>query len=170
MFADRKQLYQAQLNTPLGPVLVISDDKYLYLLDFADSPHLERKLKKLQAIIITKEIAPLDSIREELKHYFKGSLREFKTPLCPVGTAFQMNSWEELVKIPYGETRSYLDQARAIGKHTTYRAVANANGANQISIVIPCHRIINNNGGLGGYAGGAARKKWLIEHERRVVC
>jgi O-6-methylguanine DNA methyltransferase len=69
--------------------------------------------------------------------------------------------------IPYAQTRSYLEQAVAIGKQTAYRAVANANGANQIAIVIPCHRIINNNGDLGGYGGGLIRKKWLIEHEKR---
>ena len=71
------------------------------------------------------------------------------------------------MRIPYGQTRSYMGQAEAIGKATAYRAVANANGANQLAIVIPCHRIINSNGDLGGYGGGITRKQWLIEHEKK---
>jgi O-6-methylguanine DNA methyltransferase len=83
------------------------------------------------------------------------------------GSPFQKLVWNELLNIPYGETRSYLEEANAIGKPTSYRAVANANGANKLAIIIPCHRIINNNGEIGGYGGGIARKKWLLEHETR---
>lgn len=77
--------------------------------------------------------------------------------------------WQELINIPYGETRSYLNQAKALGKPTSYRAVANANGMNQLAIIVPCHRIINSNGELGGYGGGLHRKEWLIEHERKFT-
>ncbi len=99
--------------------------------------------------------------------YFKGKLREFNTPIHLMGTSFQAQVWNQLLKIPYGETRSYLEQAKAIKKETAYRAVANANGANQLAIIIPCHRIINNNGKLGGYGGGTEKKKWLLEHEKK---
>ena len=78
-------------------------------------------------------------------------------------------AWQELMNIPYGETKSYLAQAEAIGKSTSYRAVANANGANQLAIIIPCHRIINSNGDLGGYGGGIIRKQWLINMEKQGI-
>ena len=84
-----------------------------------------------------------------------------------MGSPFQKIVWEELMRITFGETRSYGDQAAAMGKPTAYRAVANANGANQLAIIIPCHRIINTNGELGGYGGGISRKKWLINHEKQ---
>ncbi len=84
-----------------------------------------------------------------------------------MGSPFQIKVWQELLRIPYGQTRSYTKQAETIGQPTAFRAVASANGANQIAIVIPCHRIINLDGNLGGYGGGIVRKKWLIEHEQK---
>ena len=84
-----------------------------------------------------------------------------------MGSDFQKSVWAALRKIPPGETRSYLDTAKAVGKPTAFRAVANANGANQLAIIIPCHRVINNNGELGGYGGGISRKQWLIDHEKK---
>ena len=83
------------------------------------------------------------------------------------GSDFQQKVWQALLKIPYGETRSYAAQAAAMGFPKATRAVANANGANQLAIVIPCHRIINSNGALGGYGGGVARKEWLLQHEAK---
>ncbi|WP_341794204.1 MULTISPECIES: methylated-DNA--[protein]-cysteine S-methyltransferase [unclassified Rickettsia] len=160
-----------RLDTSLGPMLAIADEYALYLLEFVDRRGLEREIEKLRiktkAAIIPGSNAPLKSIKTELKFYFAGSLKEFKTPLHLLGSPFQQLVWQELMRIPYGETRSYGKQATAIGKQNAYRAVANANGANQLAIVIPCHRIINSNGELGGYGGGIARKKWLIEHEQR---
>lgn len=164
-------LKAAWLDTPLGPMIAIADEYALYLLEFVDRRGLEREIEKLRiktkAAIIPGSNAPLKSIATELKFYFAGSLKEFKTTLRLLGSPFQQRVWQELIRIPYGETRSYLAQAMAIGKQSAYRAVANANGANQLAIVIPCHRIINSNGELGGYGGGIARKKWLIEHEQR---
>lgn len=164
-------LKAAWLDTPLGPMIAIADEYALYLLEFVDRRGLEREIEKLRiktkAAIIPGSNAPLKSIATELKFYFAGSLKEFKTTLHFLGSPFQQRVWQKLIRIPYGETRSYLAQAMAIGKQSAYRAVANANGANQLAIVIPCHRIINSNGELGGYGGGIARKKWLIEHEQR---
>ena len=112
-------------------------------------------------------------IENELRFYFEGTLTEFKTPTHLLGSPFQQLVWRELLRIPCGQTRSYLEQAGAIGRHKAYKAVANANGANQLAVIIPCHRIINSNGSLGGYGGGLARKQWLLDHEqqhRRQAC
>lgn len=84
-----------------------------------------------------------------------------------LGSDFQKKVWQELLKIPHGETRSYAAQVAAMGLPTAIRAVPNANGANQLAIIIPCHRIINSNGALGGYGGGLARKEWLLQHEKQ---
>ena len=158
------------LDTLLGPMLAIADEKALYLLDFVDRRGLEQEVEKLRfktkAIIIPGKTNPINSIEKELKSYFDGKLTAFKTPLRLLGRPFQNLAWESLLRIPHAETMSYADQASAIGKPSAYRAVANANGANQICIVIPCHRIINSNGDLGGYRGGIARKQWLINHEK----
>ena len=99
--------------------------------------------------------------------YFDGKLTEFKTPLFFLGSPFQQQVWETLQKIPSGETRSYLEIAKAIEKPLACRAVARANGANQLAIVVPCHRVINTNGDWGGYGGGLARKKWLKKKKKQ---
>ncbi|MBA3604205.1 MAG: bifunctional transcriptional activator/DNA repair protein Ada [Parachlamydiaceae bacterium] len=161
------------LDTPLGPMIAISDEKDLYLLEFVDRRGLEREVerlrKKTKSAIIPGRTKPINSIEDELKSYFEGVLMEFKTPIFFLGSPFQRRVWEELKKIPSAETRSYSEIADAIGKPTACRAVAQANGANQIAIVIPCHRVINTNGELGGYGGGLARKKWLINHEKQGI-
>ena len=159
------------LDTILGPMLSISDDEALYLLEFVDRRGLERELEQLKlktkSIIIPGGSDVIDSIESELKYYFEGKLKEFKTPLHVLGSPFQRMAWEALKKIPYGETRSYAEQAISIGEPSAVRAVANANGANQLAIIIPCHRIINSNGELGGYGGGVARKQWLVDMEKQ---
>ena len=155
-------------ETPLGPMITISDAKSLYLLQFEACKHLEKEIAKIkaQATIAPGTTKPIKMIKAELDLYFRGKLQEFKTPIHLLGSEFQKNAWRALIKIPYGETRSYLTQAKNIGNDKAFRAVANANGANQLSIIIPCHRIINHNGNLGGYAGGIERKKWLLQHEK----
>jgi AraC family transcriptional regulator of adaptative response/methylated-DNA-[protein]-cysteine methyltransferase len=168
---DRIVLKASWLDTKLGPMLAIADEDSLCLLEFVDRRGLEREIErlriKMKAVIFPGKTDPIDFIEAELESYFDGTLREFKTPLRLIGSPFQQSVWEELQRIPYGLTRSYLEQANLIGKPNAYRAVANANGANQLAIVIPCHRIINSNGDLGGYGGGIVRKKWLIDHEKK---
>jgi len=163
----------ACLDTKLGPMIAISDENALYLLEFASRRGLEREIERLRirtkSTIIPETTDPIRSIEAELKAYFDGSLREFKTPIHMLGSPFQQLAWKELMRIPYGTTRSYLEEAIAIGKPKAFRAVANANGANQLAIIIPCHRIINNDGRLGGYGGGIAHKKWLIDHEKSFI-
>jgi AraC family transcriptional regulator, regulatory protein of adaptative response / methylated-DNA-[protein]-cysteine methyltransferase len=160
------------IDTPLGPMMAIADEEKLYLLEFVDRRGLEREVerlrKKINAVIIPGASLPIQSITKELEQYFKGQLQEFKTPLVYMGSPFQQQVWNELVKIPAGETRSYSDLAKLLGRPTAFRAVANANGANQLSIIIPCHRVINSDGNLGGYGGGLSRKKWLLDHEKQT--
>jgi AraC family transcriptional regulator of adaptative response/methylated-DNA-[protein]-cysteine methyltransferase len=167
----RAILKASWIDTKLGPMIAIADEAGLYLLEFVDRRGLEREIERLRlktkAAIIPGVTDPIKSIAIELESYFEGKLKEFNTPLHLLGSPFQKLVWDELMRIPYGQTRSYMVQAEAIGKATAYRAVANANGANQLAIVIPCHRIINSNGDLGGYGGGITRKQWLIEHEKQ---
>jgi AraC family transcriptional regulator of adaptative response/methylated-DNA-[protein]-cysteine methyltransferase len=159
------------LDTRLGPMIAIADDHALYLLEFVDRRGLEREVERLRrktkSAIIPGSTFPINSIENELKHYFDGNLIKFKTPLFFIGSLFQKSVWEALRNIPYGETRSYADIAKAVGSPTAFRAVAQANGANQLALVIPCHRVINTNGDLGGYGGGITRKDWLLNHEKR---
>lgn len=164
-------LKAAWIDTKLGPMIAIADDAGLYLLEFADRRGLEREIerlrKRMKAAIIPGEASIIKKIEKELMDYFDGKNADFKTPLKLMGSDFQKNVWGALQKIPPSETRSYLDIANTIKKPTAFRAVANANGANQLAIIIPCHRVINANGDLGGYGGGISRKQWLIEHEKK---
>jgi O-6-methylguanine DNA methyltransferase len=161
------------IETPLGSMVAISDEDAICFLQFADGKGLYHEIEdlksKTKADIIPGSSSPLQQIESELHEYFNGSLKGFKTPCRFFGSPFQKLVWEELMRTPYGQTRSYLTQARAIGNSRAYRAVAGANGANKLVIVVPCHRIINNNGKLGGYGGGINRKKWLIDFEKRVL-
>ncbi|QUL54917.1 bifunctional transcriptional activator/DNA repair protein Ada [Paenibacillus tritici] len=163
-------LRAAWLDTPLGPMMAIADDSGLYLLEFVDRRGLEREVERLRTrlktAIIPGQTLPIQSVERELGQFFEGTLIEFKTPLHLMGSPFQQSVWEQLKKIPPGETRSYADIALALGKPRAYRAVAQANGTNQLAIVIPCHRVINTSGGPGGYGGGVARKEWLLNHEK----
>jgi len=170
LIGNDKVLKASWLDTLLGPMLAIADEKALYLLEFVDRRGLEREVERLRQktklAIIPGCTKPISSIENELNQYFEGKLCEFKTPLLFLGSPFQKQVWEELQKIPSGETRSYSDIAVAVGRPLAFRAVAQANGANQLSIIIPCHRVINANGELGGYGGGIIRKKWLLDHEK----
>ncbi len=104
----------------------------------------------------------------QLQEYFKGERTAFELKLNPQGTEFQKKVWQELLKIPFGKTLSYLDIAKRLGDPKTIRAAASANGKNPLWIIVPCHRVIGSDGSLTGYAGGLWRKKWLLEHESPV--
>ncbi|MBV8801711.1 MAG: bifunctional transcriptional activator/DNA repair protein Ada [Gammaproteobacteria bacterium] len=169
--AHHSILKAAWLDTKLGPMLAIADQNGLYLLEFVDRRGLEREVnqlrKKLNAAIVPGETDIIKSIGNEITHYFNGTNMLFKTPIHLIGSTFQKNVWQELKRITPGETRSYLEIAKLIHAPTACRAVARANGANQLSIIVPCHRVINTNGEIGGYGGGVARKQWLLEHEKK---
>lgn len=164
-------LKAAWLDTKLGPMIAIADENGLYLLEFIDRRGLENEVhrlkKKLKAVIIPGVTQIIKSIESEITQYFEEKNVIFKTPIHLIGSPFQKRVWEELRKIPPGETRSYLQIAELLNKPTACRAVAQANGANQLAIIVPCHRVINTNGELGGYGGGVARKQWLLKHEVR---
>ncbi len=155
-------LKMARIQTPVGVLTAVADEEALYLLEFEGG----KRLRRMGVPMVSGKTGPIAQIERELGEYFQGRLREFKTPLLLVGSPFQKRVWEELRKIPRGETRSYAEVAVAIGKPTAFRAVALANGANPFVIVVPCHRVINSSGALGGYGGGIERKEWLLQHER----
>jgi AraC family transcriptional regulator, regulatory protein of adaptative response / methylated-DNA-[protein]-cysteine methyltransferase len=164
-------MYLSKINTKIGPMLAMADENKLYLLEFENRHNLEKEIEQLKlktkSSIITGKNKILDSIESELNQYFEGTLKEFKTPIHFSGTQFQQIVWKELQKIPYGDTRSYADIAKAIGNPSAFRAVGNANGSNQLAIIIPCHRVINSNGNLCGYAAGIDHKKWLLNLEKQ---
>jgi AraC family transcriptional regulator of adaptative response/methylated-DNA-[protein]-cysteine methyltransferase len=167
-----RALFAAWLDTPLGPMTAIADERALYLLEFVDRRGLEREIERLRqrqkAGIAPGRTAPIVQIEAELKDYFAGRSMTFKTPIARSGSPFQNAVWDALLTIPPGETWSYADLARTVGRPKAMRAAGTANGANQLAIVIPCHRVINANGELGGYAGGLPRKRWLLDHERSM--
>lgn len=159
------------IDTPLGPMVAIGDEEALYLLEFVNRRGLEREIerlrKKTNSAIIPGKTDVINSIKKELNQYFNGVLEHFLTPVKMIGSLFQKGVWLELKKIPIGETCSYSDIAKKLRSPGAVRAVGSANGANQLAIIIPCHRVINTDGQLGGYGGGLARKKWLLEHESK---
>ncbi len=168
---DNKTILQAAwLDTKLGPMIAIADQDRLILLEFVDRRGLEKEIehlrKKLKCIILPGTNAAIKSISMELKKYFSGDLITFTTPMRLLGSPFLKQVWNQLQEIPYGTTTSYSGIGEKIKKPKSYRAIAQANGANQLAIIIPCHRVINVNGALGGYGGGIKRKEWLIKHEK----
>lgn len=160
------------LETPLGAMIAVTDAHALYLLEFFDRKGLPNELKRLQAKrgpISVGRYQTTDQITSELEHYFGGTFSVFDTPLAQLGSDFTRGVWQALQDIPRGETRSYGAIAKIVGRPTASRAVARANGANQIAIVVPCHRVIGADGSLTGYGGGRWRKQWLIDHERKLA-
>ncbi len=161
------------LQTPLGQMITIASKDGLYLLEFEGRRNLDKEIEQLKvktkATIVPGENQIISSIKNELDQYFAGILQEFKTPVVLLGSLFQNQIWGELQKIPFGQTRSYAGIALGIARPTAFRAVAMANSTNQLAIIIPCHRVINKNGAMGGYAAGLDRKKWLINHETSLV-
>lgn len=156
------------IDTALGPMVAVADQSKLYLLEFVGRKGLHEELQRLQRLgfsIVEGETAPLLSIALELQRYFAGEINDFTTPYRVFGTPFQQQVWQALCTIPYGQTRTYAQQAQLLGRPKAYRAVANANGANQLALIIPCHRVVAI-GGLGGYGGGLEVKQWLIDHEQ----
>ena len=163
-------LHAALIDTPIGTMITLADDISLYLLEFFTKKKLYREVMRLrqQGFHIDLGATPvLKMIKTELKAYFEGTLTEFKTPYTLLGSEFQKTAWQALCQIPYGQTRSYAEQSQSLGKAKAYRAVGNANGANVLSIIVPCHRVIASDGSLGGYGGGVEIKRWLLAHEKQ---
>jgi AraC family transcriptional regulator of adaptative response/methylated-DNA-[protein]-cysteine methyltransferase len=164
-------LFAQRIETPLGAMLAIADDKGLRLLEFVDRRAMEGELsilrKSLRTNVVPGEHRHLDAVRSQLADYFSGKNLEFDVPIAPVGSPFQLRAWELLRSIPVGETRSYSWMAKQLGDVEMRRAVGRANGSNMMCIIVPCHRVIRADGTLCGYGGGLWRKKWLLDHERK---
>lgn len=164
-----KPITMTRLVTPLGPMVAASVDAGVCMLEFPDRRMLETQLKRMKrwygGPITPGDSDHLAQLDDELQRYFKGELTRFTVPLDCTGTEFQMQAWLALMKIPYGERRSYEQQARLMGRPGAQRAVGKANGDNRIAIVIPCHRVVRADGSLCGYGGGLWRKQKLLELE-----
>jgi len=165
-------LYMQEIETPIGSIVAIADDSYLYLSEFADSSTLQLKFEFLETVMDSKirigTCQILEEFGAELRQYFKKELSKFSIPTKSFGTGFYKKVWNMLSEIDYGKTISYKHLAHKCNSPKGFRAVAQANSKNFHSIVIPCHRVINANGKLGGYSGGLNRKKFLLELESGV--
>lgn len=159
-----------RFSTPLGAMFACATEKGVCLLEFTDEKRLEKLFSDLQerlkTVILPGNNKHLNQVQKELKEYFEGNRTEFTVALDMQGTAFRKQVWQELLNIPYGFTRSYKEQAIAMQREKAVRAVAAANGANKINIIIPCHRVVGANGSLTGYGGGLHRKYWLLNFEK----
>ena len=147
-------MFCAYFESPVGLLLIEGDDTTIVSISFQ-----EKKEKKIQSSAIIRKCM------QELEEYFSGKRKTFDVPLAPSGTPFQQAVWNELLKIPFAKTISYLQLARKLGDEKKIRAAGTANGKNPIPIIIPCHRVIGSNGSMVGYGGGLWKKKWLLEFE-----
>lgn len=164
-------VFLAWVASPLGPLVAGATEEGVCLLEFTDRRMLEAQFETLRrrfggpAVMGTN--AHIETLQRELASYFAGKLKAFRVPLVYPGTPFQQRVWQHLLQVPYGQTRSYQDLAKAVGSAAAVRAVGRANGMNRIAILIPCHRIVNKNGDLGGYGGGLRRKQYLLNLEQK---
>ncbi len=160
-----------RLDTPLGPMVAGATGEGLCLLEFADRRAFERQLRTLRqrlgVAVVPGRNRHLDQLSRQLSEYFAGRRRAFDVPLVAPGSEFQQRVWEELRRIPYGQSVSYAELARRMGKPGSARAVGRANGDNRIAILIPCHRVVREDGTLCGYGGGVWRKQHLLDLERQ---
>jgi methylated-DNA-[protein]-cysteine S-methyltransferase len=156
------KVFSQEMPSPIGKLTLVSDASALTHV------HMDCGEFSLPAGA-KKGHAVLGDTRRQLEEYFAGKRVEFNLPMAAQGTEFQRQVWAALYEIPFAETRSYIEIARAIGKPKGPRAVGMANGRNPIGIIVPCHRVIGANGTLTGYGGGLERKQWLLDHEREVA-
>ena len=167
--AHHKMVYR-NLKSPLGDMLAGATEKGVSFLEWQDRGGVEKILtrvsKRYKLSLQKGDNMHLETLEAELTGYFAGKLKEFKVSVDVTGTAFEQKTWEKLLAIPYGQTRSYSQIASLLGKPNARRAVGRANGANYLSIVIPCHRVIEANGNLRGYGGKVWRKRYLLELEK----
>lgn len=165
-------LIEHHYPTPLGDMVALFTPQGLALLEFSENTkRLDREWRDVEryagAAAELGADARTQALGAEIDAYFKGQLQDFDTQLDLVGTPFQKSVWQALLAIPYGQTRSYNQQAHQINHPTATRAVAAANGQNKIAVIVPCHRVIGSDGRLTGYGGGLPRKEWLLHLERR---
>ena len=163
-------LYWSSVSSTKGLIVVMATERGVCWTGTPGTPVDEgfawlRRRMQIDRVIEGEEIAPLQPAMDELRRYLAGERVQFTCPLDLHGTAFQIMVWEELFRIPYGETRTYREIAYAIGRPKAVRAVGAANGANPVAIIVPCHRVIGSDGTLTGYGGGLPTKAWLLSLE-----
>lgn len=166
---NNERLFWKKIESPIGNIFIGWTKKGLLCVNFIQA----RSLKQILFDLIREGFKPFTVTEgrevDQLAEYFAGTRKEFSCKLDMRGSPFQIKVWNELLKIPYGTTRSYGEVAKAIGTPKASRAIGSANHANRISIFIPCHRVIGSNGRLVGYGGGLDRKRWLLNHEAKDI-
>ena len=161
--------YRTTMPSPIGTLTIVANDDAVVAIDWDGETAHEELLGDSEIVDVgAADHAALAVAVEQLSEYFDGERLDFDIPLDASGTSFQHQAWEALVKIPFGETISYGEQAVMLGDKNKSRAVGAANGKNPIPIVVPCHRVVGSNGHLTGFAGGLNVKAWLLDHEFRV--
>lgn len=159
------------ITTPLGKMIAGATDEGICLFDFEFRKMMPVIRKRISSFLrddfVEGEHEHIEQLQQQVNEYFKGDRQQFDLPLLLTGTAFQQKVWEALHTIPYGSTRSYMQQTKVLGDEKAIRAVARANGENCLAIIVPCHRVVGSDGSLTGYAGGLKAKKWLLEHEAK---
>jgi len=170
MSCTNRTLFFSTCATPQGEMAVLTDEAALYLLEFAREERVKKQLERIKRYtgsqVVEGRTSITDLVEYQLKEYFAGHLCNFSVPLAFAGSPFQEYVWQVLQTIPFGQTVSYKELAQRAGKAKACRAVARANAANALAIIIPCHRVIASDGSLSGYAGGKDRKAWLVQHEK----
>lgn len=154
-------IHTVYYHSPIGSILLEAEGEQLTVVSFRDDISISETG--------TTTSSALQATIKQLDEYFAGNRKQFDLPLQPTGTAFQQKVWDQLLKIPYAETVTYLHMAKRLGNVKSIRAAASANGKNPIGIIIPCHRVVGADGKLTGYAGGLHRKQWLLEHEAKMA-
>jgi AraC family transcriptional regulator, regulatory protein of adaptative response / methylated-DNA-[protein]-cysteine methyltransferase len=164
-------LLAAWVYTPIGGMVAVCDGDALHLLEFTNRPILRAQLTRVArgGVIGLGRTGVTDAVQNQLTDWFAGRRRSFDLPLALSGTAFTQGVWNGLATVPFGTTQTYADFAARIGHPGKARAVGRANGANPLSIIVPCHRLTGAGGALTGYGGGLWRKEWLIAHEAAVA-
>lgn len=169
----KQTIYLAYFDSPIWVLTLWALNNGLCMLEFEHGKNAKHKLQELRKYldleVVEKENHILKETKKQLQEYFEWKRKTFEIPLLTFGTAFQKASWKTLQKIPYGETWSYKQEAEKVGSPKAVRAVGSANGKNRIGIFIPCHRVIGNDGGLGWFGWGLEAKKWLLEHEKKIM-
>jgi len=169
-FENKEIIVTTTFSTPLGEMFAATSKKGIIIFTYFVPFHIEAKIEvlknSLNADVIPGNCEVFELLKIQLEEYFNKQRTTFEIPLQLIGTSFQVKCWKELLKIPYGKTLSYKEQAKNIENEKAYRAVANANSQNMIDILVPCHRVISNDGTLGGYSGGIEKKEFLLKLEQ----
>lgn len=166
-------IFSSEIQTPIGRMIAFANHEGICLLEFIERKDLDKQTKNLQdalkSEIVKGKNEHLEKLDKQLSEYFSGKRKRFELPLIYTGTDFQKKVWKALLEISFGETTTYLALSNKIGDPKAIRAVAGANGANKMAILVPCHRVIGSDGSLTGYAGGLWRKQWLLDHESKQM-